>query len=41
VDLLIGDSSKARQKLGWTPKTDFEALIRMMVDADLARHTAV
>jgi GDPmannose 4,6-dehydratase len=41
VDLLIGDSSKARQKLGWTPKIDFEALIRMMVDADVARHAAV
>jgi GDPmannose 4,6-dehydratase len=37
VDLLIGDSSKAKQKLGWTPKVDFERLIRMMVDADLAR----
>ena len=36
VDLLIGDSTKARQQLGWTPKVDFEGLIRMMVDADLA-----
>jgi GDPmannose 4,6-dehydratase len=37
VDLLIGDSSKARQKLGWAPAVDFETLIKMMVDADLAR----
>jgi GDPmannose 4,6-dehydratase len=35
VDLLIGDSSKARQRLGWSPKVDFEALVRMMVDADI------
>ena len=38
VDLLIGDSSKARQQLGWSPKVDFEGLIKMMVTADLARH---
>jgi GDPmannose 4,6-dehydratase len=37
VDLLIGDASKAQRKLGWTPRTDFEALVRMMVDADLAQ----
>ena len=36
VDLLIGDSSKARQKLGWEPKVSFEELIEMMVKADLA-----
>ena len=36
VDLLIGDSSKARTRLGWTPKVGFEDLIQMMVDADLA-----
>ena len=36
VDLLIGDSSKARTTLGWKPKVDFGSLIRMMVDADLA-----
>jgi GDPmannose 4,6-dehydratase len=36
VDLLIGDSSKARSALGWKPKVDFSALVRMMVDADLA-----
>jgi GDPmannose 4,6-dehydratase len=36
VDLLIGDPSKAREKLGWTPKVGFEDLVRMMVDNDLA-----
>jgi GDPmannose 4,6-dehydratase len=35
VDLLIGDASKARHKLGWTPKVTFEQLIRMMVESDL------
>jgi GDPmannose 4,6-dehydratase len=35
IDLLVGDASKARQKLGWQPKICFEELIRMMVDADL------
>lgn len=34
VDLLIGDYSKAEQDLGWKPKTTFEELIRLMVDAD-------
>lgn len=37
VDLLIGDYSKARADLGWTPTVDFEQLIQMMVDADLER----
>jgi GDPmannose 4,6-dehydratase len=36
VDLLIGDSSKARQKLGWAPKTSFAELVSEMVAADLA-----
>jgi GDPmannose 4,6-dehydratase len=35
VDHLIGDASKAREKLGWEPRTSFEELVRMMVDADL------
>jgi GDPmannose 4,6-dehydratase len=35
VDQLIGDSSKAKRDLGWTPQTSFEELIRLMVDADL------
>lgn len=35
VDLLIGDSTKARQKLGWKPEVDFKGLVKMMVDADM------
>ncbi len=35
VDLLIGDYSKAKRKLGWEPKTKFKELIELMVDADL------
>jgi GDPmannose 4,6-dehydratase len=35
VDLLIGDSTKARKKLGWTPKMSFKDLITMMVRTDL------
>jgi GDPmannose 4,6-dehydratase len=37
VDLLIGDPSKAREKLGWTPKVGFEELVRMMVESDVAQ----
>jgi GDPmannose 4,6-dehydratase len=37
VDLLVGDPSKAGEKLGWSPTVDFESLVRMMVDADLER----
>jgi GDPmannose 4,6-dehydratase len=36
VDLLIGDCSKAQEKLGWKPKTSFPELVAMMVDADIA-----
>jgi GDPmannose 4,6-dehydratase len=35
VDLLIGDSEKARTKLGWKPKYDLDALVRDMVQSDL------
>ena len=35
VELLIGDASKAKQKLGWTPKVSFAELVKIMVDADL------
>jgi GDPmannose 4,6-dehydratase len=35
VDHLIGDYGKAKEKLGWEPKTSFEELVRLMVDADL------
>ncbi|MCL5772066.1 MAG: GDP-mannose 4,6-dehydratase [Actinobacteria bacterium] len=34
VELLIGDSSKARAKLGWKPKVSFENLVKMMIDSD-------
>jgi len=37
VEHLIGDNSKARRALGWTPTVDFAALVKMMVDADLNR----
>jgi GDPmannose 4,6-dehydratase len=37
VDLLVADSSRARQELGWTPKVNFDGLVEMMVDADLKR----
>jgi GDPmannose 4,6-dehydratase len=36
VDELIGDASKARQKLGWKPKTSFAQLVKEMVAGDLA-----
>ena len=36
VDLLLGDPSKAREKLGWEPKVKFAELVKMMVEADLA-----
>jgi GDPmannose 4,6-dehydratase len=35
VDLLLGDPSKAKQKLGWHPSVSFEELVKLMVDADL------
>ncbi|MCK4942897.1 MAG: GDP-mannose 4,6-dehydratase, partial [Candidatus Aminicenantes bacterium] len=35
VDLLIGDSSKAKEKLGWEPTVGFRQLIEMMVDSDI------
>ena len=35
VDQLIGDASKAKRQMGWEPRTSFEELIRLMVDADL------
>lgn len=35
VELLVGDASKAKQKLGWQPKVRFKELVRLMVDADM------
>ncbi len=40
VDLLVADASRAHQQLGWQPTVDFRTLVRMMVDADVARHQA-
>jgi GDPmannose 4,6-dehydratase len=40
VDLLVADASKARQTLAWEPEVTFTELVHMMVDADLARHSA-
>jgi GDPmannose 4,6-dehydratase len=39
VDLLIGDPSRAKEKLGWEPQTTLEQLCAMMVEADLRRNT--
>ncbi len=36
VDTLLGDSTRARDELGWVPETSFKQLVEMMVDADLA-----
>jgi GDPmannose 4,6-dehydratase len=35
VEHLIGDPTKARDKLGWVPKTTFEEMVKLMVDSDL------
>jgi GDPmannose 4,6-dehydratase len=40
VDLLMGDASKARTRLGWQPKVDFPDLVRRMYEADLAEESA-
>lgn len=40
VDHLVGDASRARAELGWSPAVGFEGMIGMMVDADLARRRA-
>ena len=37
VDFLLGDPSKAKKRLGWEPKTSFEGLVSLMVEADLKR----
>jgi GDPmannose 4,6-dehydratase len=38
VDLLLGDPTKAKTKLGWKLKTSFKELVHMMVDSDLKIH---
>ena len=38
VELLIGDASKARRVLGWSPDTTLEQLCAMMVEADMRRN---
>jgi GDPmannose 4,6-dehydratase len=40
VDLLMGDATKARARLGWQPKVSFEALVQLMYEHDLAEETA-
>ena len=40
VYLLIGDPAKATRDLGWRPEVDFESLVKMMVDADIERHSS-
>ena len=40
VDVLLGDPTKARTKLGWSAETSLEDMIKEMVEADLARHRA-
>ncbi len=39
VDILVGDSTKAKKKLKWTPKKSFSELVRMMVEEDIKRLT--
>jgi GDPmannose 4,6-dehydratase len=39
VDLLVGDPTKARERLGWEPTVSFEEMVRRMVDADLTKYT--
>jgi GDPmannose 4,6-dehydratase len=39
VDLLMGDATKARTRLGWEPKVDFQGLVRRMYESDLAEES--
>lgn len=41
VDLLVADPTRARTQLGWSPTVEFERLVSMMVEADLARYQAL
>jgi len=40
VDMLHGDATQARERLGWAPSVTLEELVAEMVDADMARHVA-
>ena len=40
VETLVGDASKAREKLGWQPRTSFEKLIEIMIENDLKIESA-
>jgi GDPmannose 4,6-dehydratase len=40
VDMLLADPTKAREQLGWSSRTSFRDLVRIMVDADLERSEA-
>jgi GDPmannose 4,6-dehydratase len=37
VDFLLGDASRAREKLGWAPETTMKQLVKIMVDSELER----
>lgn len=41
VDILLGNSAKARERLGWAPEIDFNRLVEMMVESDLKRLTSL
>jgi GDPmannose 4,6-dehydratase len=40
VETLLADPRRVREELGWSPRTPFEELVRIMVDADLAAQEA-
>jgi GDPmannose 4,6-dehydratase len=40
VDILTGDATKAREQLGWKPRVDFDGLVRVMYESDLAEESA-
>ena len=40
MDLLLGDATKAREKLGWRPKVNFEELVARMYESDLKSEQA-
>lgn len=40
VDLLVGDASKAKQELGWSPRTSFQELVTLMVENDLRKESS-